>query len=165
MCEGVLLELYLCDVQRVRVGVCVTLVSVKLVEWFLLVVLGPATVRRVHAPIHTGGVTPNRRETATLLQSTFADVHSTRVTHPIRLPASIFWSESVLHEFIIGALSYLRGCGVCVRPVEATYTRCGLIVEAILLVVTIGSKSGWILGCCLGWNKALRTVEAQPIIA
>ena len=165
MCEGVLLELYLCDIQRIRIWIRVALVSVKLVEWFLLVVLGPATVRCVHAPIYTAGVTPNRRETTTLLQSTFTDIHSTRVTHTIRLPTPIFWSETVLHEFVVGARSHLGGCTVCIRPVEAAYTWCGLVVETVLLIVAISLKSSWILGHRLGWNKSLRAVEAKSIIA
>src|SRR5210317_601400 len=131
-------------------GVLVTLVRVKLVEGFLLILLRPSTVRSIHTTIDTSGIGAHTRETTTLLEGALTNIHTTSVTHTVRLTTTILGTETVLHEFLIRLGSNLNSGTVRVRTVMTVDTGGWAVHVSILLIVTITLESSGILRHRLG---------------
>jgi len=145
MGQGVILQLSRCDIECSGVGVFITLVRVELMESVVLILLCPSTVRRIHATIDPGCITSNRCNLPTLLKGTLTNVHTTSVTHAVRFTATIFGTETVLHELLVRARRHLNSSAGSVRTMETVNTGCGLVRVLIVLVVTIRLESSGIL--------------------
>jgi len=158
--KRVILKLPLGDVEIRGVGIGVTLVRVELMERLLLIVLGPATVRGVHTSIYASRVSTNRRETTTLFEGGLADIHTTGVTHAVRLTTTILGAEAVLHELLVVLGSYLNSGTVRVRTVMAVNTRRWVIGVRVLLIVAIRLEPGGVLRHGIRRYESLRTVKS-----
>jgi len=163
--ERVVLELTLRDIQRLCVGIRVTLVRVELMERLLLVLLRPTTVRTVHTTVDTRCIRANRRERTTLLESRLTNVHTTSVAHAVRLTAAILGAETVLHELLVRLRSNLRRSGVRIRTTEVCDTGLNLVVVVVLRVVAITLETRGVLGHSLSGYETLRAVETETICA
>src|SRR5210317_2401701 len=156
--KRVILKLPLGDVEVRGVGIGVTLVRVELMERLLLIVLGPATVRGVHTSIYASRVSTNRRETTTLFEGGLADIHTTGVTHAVRLTTTILGAETILHELLVRFRSHLGRGTVRIRATMTVDTGRGMVVVVVLRIVTIALETGGILGHSLSGYETLRAI-------
>src|SRR6056300_1280033 len=145
MRQGVVLELTLRDVQCLGVRVRMTLVRIELMVRLLLVLLCPPTIGSIDATIDTGGITTNRCQATTLLKGRLANIHATRVTHTVRLTTTIFWAETILHEFLICPGSHLSSSTTRVSAMMTVDTWCRSIDVVVLGFVTVALESGGVL--------------------
>jgi hypothetical protein len=133
------------------------------VEGFLLVVLGPSTIRWTHTSINAGTVRANRCESATLFEGRLSHIHAAWVTHTVRLTSAILWTETILHQFFVILCSNLgsRTRGIGTAKVGDTWSRVTVVRELHIIAITL--ETSWILWHRLGWNKTLRAIVTKAI--
>src|SRR5210317_152168 len=132
-------------------------------EWLLLVVLGPSTIRSTKTTVNAGGISANRSEATTLLEGRLSHIHAAWVTHTIRLTTPVLWAETILHQFFVILCSNLssRTRRVGATEVGDAWSRMTRVRE--LCIVTITLETSWILWHGLGWNKTLSTIVTKSI--
>src|SRR6056300_661802 len=165
MCQGVVHELTLRDIEIAGIGILMTLVGIELVERFLLVLLGPATIRSVHATIDPCGIGANSCQATTLFEGTLTNIHATSVTHTIGLTTAILRTETILHELLIRLSRDLNRGAIRVGAIVAVNTWCGLVVVVVLHIIAIALETGGILRHRLCRDKPLRTIEPETIVS
>ena len=159
MRQWVVVKLLLRQIQIPRVWVFVALVSIELVERLLLVLLSPATIRSVDTSVDASSIGTNSCQVTTSL----GNVHSSWVTHTVRLTSTIFWTEAIFHQLFVSLRRNLDSRAIRVGTVEAVNAWCWLVVVDVLLVVAITLEPGWILGDRQSRCETLGTVETEAI--
>src|SRR6056300_569358 len=125
-------------------------------ERLLLVLLCPPTIGSVDATIDTGSVTANRRQATTLLESRLTNIHATRVTHTVRLTATVFGTETILHQFLVGLGGHLSSGTVRVSTVMAVNTWGRSVDVVVLSVIAVTLEASGVLGNSLCRDEPLR---------
>ena len=159
MRQWVVVKLLLRQIQIPRVWIFVALVSIELVERLLLVLLSPATIRSIDTTVDASSIAANSCQITTGL----GNIHSSWVTHTVRLTSAIFWTEAIFHQLFVSLRRNLDSRASCVSTVEAVNTWSWLVVVDVLLVITITLESGWILGDRQSRCETLRAIETETI--